>query len=300
MRVMNNLIGIIIVNYNTSIDTLECLSSINNLHYKNFRVYCIDNNSNEENKKILSDNFPNDCRFSLKLNDTNLGFSGGNNIGIKKAIDDKCDFICLLNNDTVVSTSLFEKMLDPFYNKENIAIVCPKIYDYYNRNNVSYGGGELCLYKGGVFIEGINRYDINILNCSRYITFASGCCMLIKTEILKKVGMLSEDFFLYFEDTDYSLKVIKKGYKIYYESKAYIFHKESKSTKRNSAVFQYYFIRNRFLFIKNNFDILHKYFAYLYSILFVIKGVINSNFDFRVAKNAFFDFLKGKKGKQIS
>lgn len=290
-------VGIILVNYNGAKDTIECLNSLKNIFYSNKCVYIVDNNSNEEDVKYLENNVDYFDVKIIKLKE-NLGFSGGNNFGIKKAMADGCEVIGLLNNDTTVEVDFLNQLVVKLFSDEKIGAVVPQIRDYYNEDIVSYGGGEINYLKGSVFIEGINRYDESINNTERFITFGHGCCLFMKSEMILKVGLLPEEYFLYFEDADYSIQIIKTGYKILYCPESIIYHKESASTKKGSDNFQYYFTRNRFYFIKKNFNKLSKLTAYPISILYLVKKLILKEFEFKNIKAGLTDFLRRKIGKR--
>ncbi|MFP7421403.1 glycosyltransferase family 2 protein [Streptococcus ruminicola] len=290
-------VGIILVNYNGAKDTIECLNSLKNIYYSNKCVYIVDNNSNEEDVKYLENNVDYFDVKIIKLKE-NLGFSGGNNLGIKKAMADGCEVIGLLNNDTTVEVDFLNQLVVKLFSDEKIGAVVPQVRDYYNEGIVSYGGGEINYLKGSVFIEGINRYEDSINNTERCVTFGHGCCLFIKSEVISKVGLLPEEYFLYFEDADYSIQLTKSGYKILYCPESIIYHKESVSTKKGSDNFQYYFTRNRFYFIKKNFKTLSKLTAYPISILYLIKKMTLKEFELKNIKAGLKDFFRRKMGKR--
>lgn len=295
------LTSIILVNFNGSNDTIECLESINKIRYSNYNVFVIDNNSRDTEKQKLVNFFHKDNvkKMKLILNHTNLGFSGANNIGIKLALAENAHYVCLLNNDTIVDDEFLINMVEIAERNYEIGSVCPMIREYYNRERISYGGGEINYFKGSVFIYGINSYDVSLMNKSRYITFASGCCMLLKRQLLTKIGFLPEKYFLYFEDTEYSIKISKSNYKIWYDSTTAIYHKESVSTGKGSSIYQYYFVRNRLLFIKNNFGNKEKISAYPITILYIIKKILKNEFGIKNVIDAVKDFGVGKTGKRL-
>ncbi len=290
-------VGIILVNYNGAKDTIECLKSLKNIHYSNKYIYIVDNNSNEEDVEYLENSINYSGVKIIKLKE-NLGFSGGNNLGIREAMADGCEVIGLLNNDTIVESDFLNRLVSKLFLDRKTGAVVPQIRDYYQRDKVSYGGGEINYLKGSVFIEGINRYDDSINNTERFITFGHGCCLFMKVEVVSKVGLLPEEYFLYFEDADYSIRITKIGYKILYCPESIIYHKESASTKKGSDNFQYYFTRNRFYFIKKNFKFLSKITAYPISILYLIKKLLLKEFELKNIKAGLIDYSRGKTGKR--
>lgn len=289
------LVSIILVNYNGAVHTLECVKSLDNVNYSNFEIIIVDNASKQEDVEILR-SLKSNKRVKLIESNENTGFSGGNNIGLRECIKYNNDYIMLLNNDTVVEPDFINVMLNDFSN--DIGLVCPKICNYYNHNEVSYAGGYINTLKGGVFIYGINSLDKNEYIKPKEITFASGCCMLMKADVIKKAGFLPEEYFLYFEDTDFSVRVSKCGYKMWYEPKAVIYHKESVSTEKCSPNYQYYFVRNRFMFIHKNIKLKNKLTAYPISCLYVIKSILKKRFNWSDSLQGLRDFLIGKTGKR--
>lgn len=290
-------VGIILVNYNGAKDTVECLNSLYTVNYKNKKIYVVDNNSSEDDLEYLESFI--DCSYVklIKLEE-NLGFSGGNNIGIKEALADGCKVIGLLNNDTTVEDDFLNQLVIKLFSDKRIGAVVPQIRDYYNESMVTYGGGEINYLKGSVFIEGINRYEDSINNTERFVTFGHGCCLFLKKEVILKIGLLPEEYFLYFEDADYSIQLTNSGYKILYCPESIIYHKESVSTKKGSDNFQYYFTRNRFYFIKKNFKLLSKLTAYPISVLYLIKKMLLKEFELKNIKVGLIDYSRGKTGKR--
>ena len=289
-------VSIILVNFNGSDDTIECIKSLEQLIYPNYNIIVVDNASEPEQIMKL-DSISSDGVHIIKSKE-NLGFSGGNNLGIKHAFKLGAQYVCLLNNDTVVDKMFLNYLVDRIELDYNIGIVCPKICEYYNKKRISYGGGEINYTKGGCFIYGINVYDEKIMNQSRPITFASGCCMLIRKEVIDKIGYLPEEYFLYYEDTDYSVRTIEFGFRIWYDSNAVIWHKESVSTGKGSPNYQYYFTRNRLMFIRKNFMVKNKLTAYPITFMYIIKSIIQKKFGFKHSFLGVKDFVLGNKGKR--
>ena len=229
---------VIIVNWNGRDDTLECLESLKNNDYPNYEVVIIDNGSKD--KFLISDS-----EVKIIYNRKNLGFSGGNNVGIKYALKNKADYVLLLNNDTIVSTDFLSKMVEVAENDNKIGIVGSKIY-FPNSSKIWFAGGKInWLYNKGT-MKGFNeidngQYDQPEIQKTDYIT---GCCTLIKREVVEKIGLMPEEYFLYYEDTDWSLNAQKYGYKCVFVPKAIVYHKGSKSSVQGSNSYIYYHIRN--------------------------------------------------------
>lgn len=288
---MDKKVSIIMVNYKTVNHALECLESISKQTYNNIKTVIVDNNSNDNCKMILESRF--DCK--VILNDDNLGFSAANNIGINYCWDES-DYFMLLNCDTTLEEHYIEKLMLAIEKTSNIGIISGKILQYYDKEKIWYNGGNISNLKGSNIVWDFDKknYETSlILNCS----FVSGCCMLIPKEVLINVGFMSEDYFLYYEDTDYCKKIINKNYKLYVVTNAVMYHKESVSTDKKSRLYTYYFVRNRFIFIKNNYNFFARIIPYIYSYLWVIKKVLTKKFFFKESFLGHLAFLKGERGK---
>ncbi|EMU55906.1 glycosyltransferase family 2 protein [Clostridium butyricum] len=253
-------IGIVIVNYNGIKYNEDCINSIFNSSYKNIEIVIVDNNSKDNSieklKNIYSD------RIIIIENNKNLGFAGATNIGIKYCMKSGCDYLLLLNNDTVINKHMISNML---YTSEryNGCVVSPKIYYFEPNNMIWSAGGEIKWSRGYTLQYGMKEIDKGQYDIEKRISFATGCCMLIPKNIIKAIGLISEEYFLYFEDTDYCVKIQQAGYEIYYEPKAFMYHKVSASTGgENSPSYIYYFYRNR-LYFNNKYNDNKKYYIYI-------------------------------------
>lgn len=255
-------VSIIVVHYNNSDDTDECLKSLTKLQSNNFdfTVYVVDNASQE--RYVLPVKLPKK-KFKLITSTSNLGFTGGNNLGIYTAIEEQnSEYILLLNNDTVVSPHFLEALLKSAEQNADIGILSPKIYfaKNYEYHKV-YGQkdlGSIIWYAGGsidwrnllVFHRGVDEIDRGQFDDQETSDFATGCCMLIKREVLEKIGYLDKKYFLYLEDTDLSLRAKHVGYQLRFVPDSVIWHKNAGSTGGSgSKLQQYYQLRNLLLFV---------------------------------------------------
>ncbi len=249
-------VAIIIVNWNGWQDTIECLGSLEKVTYPNFSVYVVDNGSTDESIEKLDAYQLSAISYKLIKNGQNLGFAGGNNVGIKKALEDGADYLLLLNNDTLVSPDFLAELVQTAESEARIGIVGPKIYfteeqianNRKQERKIWFGGGKLnwLKTKGHHANYGVSDADVSsnskfqILD-SEYIT---GCCLLIKRTVIERIGLLSEDYFLYYEDVDWCLKAKKAGFRVVYVPGAHIWHKVSRSAKPGSSSYVYYHVRN--------------------------------------------------------
>lgn len=245
------LVYIILINYNGYKDTIECIQSLEKISYKNFEIVVVDNASTNDSIIYIKKS----CEELLKKctiieSKSNLGFSGGNNLAIEYAIKNKAEYVLLLNNDTLVEPNFLDEMLNSFHKDEKIGIVGCKIMYYPQKNIIWYAGGKIDWFKFIVVHFGIGDIDKEQFNKEKEMDFMTGCCMLIKTEVFKKVGLLSNEYFMYFEDVDYCVKVRQANYKIWYNPKAVIYHKVGLSSGGEESSFSIKWnTRNRIIFM---------------------------------------------------
>ncbi|RJQ37723.1 glycosyltransferase family 2 protein [Candidatus Microgenomates bacterium] len=249
-------IGIVILNYNGESDTGQCLESINKLDLSKdleLKVVVVDNASKQE-LRIKG--------IEIIRNKKNLGFAGGNNIGIRYLLEQEVDYILILNNDTIVDKNLVNELIETAKSNEKIGIVVPKIYfekgyEFHKERYKKEDLGKVIWYAGGImnwknilgYHKGVDEVDCGQYSKVEETEIGTGCCMLIKKEVLKRIGLFDEKYFLYYEDADLSQRVKKAGYKIIFSPKAIIWHKNAGSTGGSGSDLQdYYISRNRIIF----------------------------------------------------
>lgn len=255
-------IYIVVLHYNGEKDTIACLNSLKKVKVHGFKLHTVlvDNNPD----KRLEINFDEFKPINLEtvLSPENVGFSGGNNLGIKKALKNGADYILLLNNDTLVKEDFLEKLFEKAEFDIKIGLITPKIYfakgyEFHKDRYSEKDKGKVFWYAGGVMDwenvyghhRGVDEVDEGQFERSEETDFASGCCMLIRREVFDEIGLLDEKYFLYYEDNDFSMRAKKAGYKIIYEPKSIIWHKNAGSTGGSGSNIQdYYITRNRLLF----------------------------------------------------
>jgi GT2 family glycosyltransferase len=260
------LISIITVNYNQPEATIALLKSIE-VHYSNMplEVILVDNGSTM-NCELTFIKHRKDIIFIRS--EKNLGFAGGNNLGLKAA---KGDFLFFVNNDTEFLPGLLEELSGAIVADPSIGIISPKILYFDEPDVLQYVGftnmnyytcRNFCI---GQFEKDLGQYD----NLLRETGFAHGAAMMVSKSALEAAGPMAENFFLYYEEMDWCERIRSAGYKVYVNTRASIFHKESLSVGKNSALKEYFMNRNRILFIRKNADFFHRLFFYLYFITFV-------------------------------
>lgn len=291
-------VSIIILNWNGLEDTIECLESLRKNNYTNYEVIVVDNNSTGNDVKIITEKYG-DYLQTIIVNNHNLGFSGGNNVGIRAAIDENADVVLLLNNDTVVESDFLTRLVELSKSHPEAGILTPLINYYSKRKIVWFAGGHISKIRSSGFPDGIGKPEY-LYTKNRFCTFASGCCMFIKKEVLEKIGLLDEKYFLYLEDSDFSYRAINEGYKILYVASSKIYHKVSSTTFRtNSLLALYYSTRNRFYFVQKHYGWYFPVLTILLMIIFPFKLIFMTRRKevVKILIGAFNDIRLRKMGK---
>ena len=293
-------IVIIILNWNGYDDTSELLNSLKKANkIPKSHIVVVDNDSTHNDAEKLKMNYG-DFIEVIKC-ENNLGFAGGNNTGIKYALNNLADYILLLNNDTIVEPDFLEPLINVLNSNNAIGISAPQINYYQDRRKIWTSGGKISRIRGSGFAYS-DKFEDNKDKENKYVDFVSGCCMLIKREVFDKVGLFDEKYFLYVEDTDFCFRTIKAGFKIIVSQNSKIFHKIGNSTVNNFSVLPvYYTTRNRLYFAKKNF-----YSTYLITVIYILFTMILKSLWWNFTgkcnlvnsiKWAFKDFFRGIMGK---
>jgi GT2 family glycosyltransferase len=240
-------VGIVIVNFNGKEVTSECLASLQNVSYPNLKIVVVDNGSVDGSAQHFREKFP---YITIIENKENLGFTGGNNVGIKFLLHTDVDYILLLNNDTVVAPDFISELVKYGEMRKDVGMLCPKIYLYDKPDVIWYAGGNISLWSGILKHIGYKKRDDEKYNEPREVNFVTGCAFFIKREVIEKVGLLDEKLFIYSEDLDLSLRILKSGYKGFYVPSSKIWHKCGISTRKgNGSSFQLYFQTRNFVYV---------------------------------------------------
>jgi len=236
------LVFVIVLNWNGQDDTLECLRSLQKLNYSNFEILVVDNGSTDGSEEVIRSSFP-----SVRVIQTgrNLGYGGGNNVGIRFALSHGADYIWLLNNDTTVAPQALTSLVETAKADPKIAFVGSKIY-FYDRPDVIWCvGGTIDLAAGGCTDHpGMHQEDKGQFNKISDVGYVSGCSLLADRAAIKAIGLLPEEYFLYFEETDWNLAAQRKGYRTVLAPASHVWHKYEESGDYKDR-FIYYSFRNR-------------------------------------------------------
>jgi GT2 family glycosyltransferase len=249
-------VAVILVNFNGISDTIECIES---LHCSKIplKIVVVDNDSNDNEALRISQKYPNVEVIHLNQN---LGFTGGNNVGIQWALGKGYEYIALLNNDTIIDNNLFSALLE-FADKNTVVV--PYMYYHSAPNTLWFGGGKINRWTGNVN----HIYKQQKDNKTFYCDFVTGCCFLAHRSIWENVGLLNDDYFMYNEDSEFSIRLQKSGIKIRIIPSAKLWHKVGRSSGgRVSLLSSYYVTRNRLYLLKTHKDFF-KPSAYLFSLI---------------------------------
>jgi GT2 family glycosyltransferase len=282
------LVSIITLNYNQTQVTCEFLESTRSLKYKNYEIIVCDMASDvDPTPFILPANYPN---TTLLLSPKNLGFAGGNNWGMEHA---KGDYIFIVNNDTEVTPDLIHLLLAPFEQEPSIGVTSPKIKFFNHPNIIQYAGFKpMNRFTGRTSTIGEMEEDHGQYNKSGYTEGAHGCAMMVKKEVISKTGRFPEKFFLYYEEWDWSARIQKAGYRIWYTAEAVIYHKESMSVGKKNPMKVYYHTRNRILYMRRNTGMGHFLVFLFFFILFTLPKSVFCYLFHRQIRHLKF-FIKG-------
>lgn len=323
----NPRVAIIILNWNGWEDTVECLESVYQINYTDYRVLVVDNNSSDDSIKKIHDYTNGDLKIKSKFlksenkpigimqydgeetgkyvtnnnkqlillkNKKNYGFAEGNNIGIEFAIKNlNPDYILLLNNDTVVDRDFLRELVKDGEDNGKIGLLGPKIYYYDNPNVIWSTGGKIDWNLARGLHIGINEHDKGQYDEKRTLDYINGSALLIKKEVIDTIGLLDKKFFLYFEETDLALRASINGFESLYVPNAKVWHKVSRSGGGiKNEIGLYYITRNRWLFMKKwankgNFSI--------FAIIQILGAVVTPIFISVYYKNRklFLSYYKG-------
>jgi GT2 family glycosyltransferase len=253
------LVSIITINYNQSAVTNELLKSLSHVVEPSFEVIVVDNASANNDEQRIDTSYP---FAKLVSSAENLGFAGGNNLGYRHA---KGEYILLLNNDTEVPPDFLVPMISLLQSDPRIGAVSPKIRYFEKPDTIQYAGfSPMNMLTLRMHAWGFKEVDKGQHDEIRETNFAHGCAMMVPRRVIEEVGVMTEDYFLYYEEHDWSTRIRKAGYKIMYQPRSLVLHKESISIQKNSPLKTYYISRNRILFMRRNLKGMQKWIPALY------------------------------------
>ena len=252
--------SVVILNYNGGEDVIECLESVRNIDYPSYEIIVVDNASTDNSVESIRKKFP---EVKIIQNETNLGFAEGNNVGIREA---NSHYVMLLNDDAVVGKNILKDLTAAIEERKNIGMAGPTILYYNDPDRIWFAGGRVNLF--GYLSNWGKGLARGSCNSPRLVDFLSGCSVLIKKEVIDKIGLLDAEYFLYFEDVDFCFRAKKAGYECLYVPSPTVWHKVTASWITN-PVQAYYYTRNPIMFAKKNLTGWRK-FVFILSQFFVL------------------------------
>lgn len=273
------LVSIVTVNYDHPDVTCALLESLRHITYPNIEVIVIDNASPNDNPDIIRQLHP---EITFIQSGQNLGFAGGNNLGIKRA---KGKYILMLNNDTEVESRFLEPLVAKLESSSKIGAVSPKIKYFYQPDTIQFSGqAPVNPYTMRSHGYGHGAKDTGQFDRDSLTSFVHGAAMMIPVSVIKRVGLMAETYFLYYEELDWGARIKASGYELWYVHNSTVMHKESISTGKLSPFKTFYMNRSRLLYLRRNVHGITFMIALLYQLFVAIP------------KNAVILFLNRKNG----
>jgi GT2 family glycosyltransferase len=279
MTKSNPLVSIITVNFNSTQVTLDLLESLKLSEYQPIETIVIDNGSIDDPENLIRTKAP---EAIFKRSPQNVGFAGGNNLGIEVA---KGQYYFFINNDTEVSRSLITNMVRVFQSNLNVGAVSPKII-YYSTNTIQYAGyTSMSSITARNEALGNKQQDSTNFTGLHKTPYAHGAAMMVSRTVVNKVGRMPEDFFLYYEELDWCEQIKRAGYDVMVDLSSVIYHKESMSVGKASPLKLFYQTRNRILFVRRNMDwrsniSFHIYFYFFVSPIKLLKYLTRGDWQY--------------------
>lgn len=237
---------VIVLNWKNFVDTRRCLDSLERSAYPDLQIIVVDNSSQDGSAERLQEEFP---HLSFLVNSTNVGFARGCNVGIREALKDpECAYVLLLNNDATISPGTLQKAVRFAETDPRIGLISGKIFLSDGSNTIWYAGGHIDRWRGRAVVRGFSEIDRGQYETACEVGFATGALMLIKREVIERVGLLPEEYFFGIEEWDYSLAVRRSGYKLFYVPEFVSYHKSDGSHWNYDPKFVYNSYRNKLIF----------------------------------------------------
>ncbi|GKQ43153.1 rhamnosyltransferase [Companilactobacillus sp. RD055328] len=269
---MSPKVSIILLNYNNAEDTINCLVELRKITYDNYQIIIVDNNSTDNSlSKIESNVIDNEVVLKSTING---GYAFGNNIGIRFGMENNSDYFCILNNDVKVATTFLDELIAIMENNNEVGIAGPKICDF-DQPDVIQSAGSIVnmnfgrateLYKG----KNSEILSDKVINCD----YVGGACMVVKKSVIAKIGLIPEDYFLFYEENEWCQKAKKNGFRIVSVGNSTVWHKGSHTINKISGLSEYFMYRNLVIFIKNNGTIVNNVIFNLYFVAFCFKSLL--------------------------
>lgn len=286
---------IVLLNYNNWQDTIECVNSLNKSGVGSSNILIIENFSTDNSKNKLREEIPD---VKVIYSGKNLGFTGGNNVGIKYAFENNFDYAVVLNNDTIVESNAIQTLTNQMDLNHDFTLGTGRIYYYPEKDKIWYDGGRVIKWRAAEqhfnFRKKVGETKLN--DDLREIDFISGCYMCIRLKELPRLGYMDEKFFIYLDDLEYSSRATKNQMKMLYVPSSVIYHKARGEGKHTPKLI-YYSIRNRRLVINLHFGIFTKMYFEMVLIIKRIMWFVKNRKYFYILNQAIKDYKNNYLGQ---
>jgi len=273
---------VVILNYKAKDEALKCIQSVKKSDYQNVDILVIDNNSQDGLGEVLVGS----KEVEYIQTGDNLGYTGGNNIGIKKAIEKGADYIFILNADAELERTAISNLVEVAESKD-AGIVGPKIL-FNDKQTIWYAGGKLDLANVIGGHRGVDEKDHGQYEMIEETENVTGGAMFVGREVFEKIGFFDDKYFLYYEDSDFCFRAKKEGFKLFYAPKAIVYHENAKSTGLGSPLQDYFITRNRMIFASKFLPFRTRFALFREA----TRNILNPT-----RRLALFDFLTGNLGR---
>lgn len=285
---MGHRIGVVTVTYNSGgvlVPFLDCTFA---QHFSDFLLYVVDNASKDDTAALLRQEA--DPRLRCIFNDDNRGVAEGNNQGIRSALQDGCETVLLLNNDTEFGPELFQTLYDALA-EDHVGMCCPKMMYFDEPSRIWAAGGQFQPWLGyRAHHLGMDEIDSGQYDTTRTVTYVPTCCVLIRSKVFEQIGLMDARYFVYVDDVDFMYRALKAGIKLQYVPSACLLHKVGRLTGGKESPFTTRFCtRNRIFFLLKHLGLLRALPVLLIYQAHVAAGVLYGRFSwatFRIKESA--------------
>lgn len=235
----------VILNWNNLADTLECVEAVRGSVYSNLTVWVVDNASREDPSPVLRERYPD---VHVIRNAENLGYAGGNNVALRLALAEGAAYVLLLNNDVVIAPDMPERLVRAADEDGRIGMLSPRVFYYDDPGKVYWDGGVIDWRSGDTPHESGSLARSESLILSEWL---DGCALLARADTIQDIGLLDERYFLYYEDTEWTVRAARRGWRNAVVPEAHAWHKVSRTAGvLGQPARLFYFNRNRYLFLR--------------------------------------------------
>jgi hypothetical protein len=226
-------VTVVVLNWNNAQDTIDCVESVLSCTYPGLRILLVDNGSSDGSEAVLRARFPG---IPLLQTGENLGFAGGNDAGIRRALSDGAELVLLLNNDTTVDPGFVDALVTAARAHPGAGMLCPKILFHDRPDVLWYAGASFHPWMGWGRHRGHGQVDRGQFDRLEETGRPTGCALLVTRALCERVGLLREDFFCYAEDLEWGIRARKAGFSVLYVPASRVWHRVSRSTGGERAV----------------------------------------------------------------